>query len=255
MLTFSRFCFEHLAKYHVERHCYGGKQLPQQLFTARRTKEETAMIQNNGRIRGLAIVTGGVLAASALLVPAPAQADKSDTLKIGATVLGAAAAVLAAKGKTVPAVIAGAAGYYAYKKGRDEDRKKNDYPYYGQAGTYPQYPANNSNYPSNNYPTYGSYPTNNYPTNNYPTNSYPANYPSYDYPSNSYPTYQQPANYPSYQPGYGNSGNTGYNGTYNGGYNGGYDSYPNSYRAVAPQSAAPAPRSNQRALAPNVVLR
>lgn len=217
------------------------------------------MMQNNGRVRGLAIVTGGVLAASALLVPAPAQADKSDTLKIGATVLGAAAAVLAAKGKTVPAAIAGAAGYYAYKKGRDEDRKKNDYPYYGQAGTYPQYPANNSNYPSNNYPTYGSYPTNNYPTNNYPTNNYPsnnypANYPSYDYPSNSYPSnsypstnyppYQQPAGYPSYPSG----------GSY-GGYDTGYDSYPNSYRAVAPQSAAPAPRSMQKAPAPKVVLR
>lgn len=193
------------------------------------------MMQNNGRIRGLAIVTGSVLAASAFLAPAPAKADKADNLKIGATVLGAAAAVLAAKGKTVPAAIAGAAGYYVYKKGRDEDRKKNDYPYYGQAGTYPQYPASNyPSYPSNNYPTYGGYPTSNYPTD----------YPTYNYPSNNYPTYQEPASYPSYP-----------SGGYYGGYDTGYDSYPNSYRAVAPQSAAPAPRSIQRAPAPKIVLR
>ena len=192
-------------------------------------------MQNNGRIRGLAIVTGGVLAASALLAPTPVQADKADTLKIGASVLGAAAAVLASKGKTVPAAIAGAAGYYVYKKGRDEDRKKNDYPYYGQAGTYPQYPAGNyPSYPSNNHPTYGGYPTSNYPTD----------YPTSNYPSNSYPTYQEPASYPSYP-----------SGGYYGGNNTGYDSYPNSYRAVAPQSAAPAPRSMQKAPAPKVVLR
>ena len=198
-------------------------------------------MQNNGRIRGLAIVTGGVLAASAFLAPAPVQADKSDTLKIGASVLGAAAAVLAAKGKTVPAAIAGAAGYYVYKKGRDEDRKKNDYPYYGQAGNYPQYPAGTyPSYPSNNYPTSGNYPT----YGGYPTGNYPTDYPTYNYPSNNYPTYQEPASYPSYPSG----------GSY-GGYDTGYDSYPNSYRTVAPKSAAPAPRSIQRAPAPKVVLR
>jgi hypothetical protein len=207
--------------------------------TTYRTKEEQLMIQNNGRIRGLAIITGGVLAASALLVPTSAKADKSDTLKIGASVLGAAAAVLAAKGKTVPAAVAGAAGYYVYKKGRDEDRKKNNYPYYGQAGTYPQYPAGTyPSYPSNNYPTQGGYPTGNYPTS----------YPTSNYPSNNYPTYQEPASYPSYPSG-------GTYGGYDNGYDNGYDSYPNSYRAVAPKSAAPAPRSIQRAPAPKVVLR
>ncbi len=217
-------------------------------------------MQNNQHIRGLALLTGSVLAASALLVPAPAKADKADALKIGASVLGAAAVVLGVKGKTVPAVIAGAVGAYAYKKGRDQDRKNNNDPYYGQAGQYPQYPGNNyptsGTYPpANNYPTYGS-PTygSNYPTTNYPTTNYP---------SNNYPTYNQPTTYSNYPSGgYGgnNSGNNNChdgnrndyngsyngnsNGNYNGSYNNGSDRYP-SYRAVAPQSAARAPRSNQ----------
>jgi hypothetical protein len=231
-------------------------------------------MQNNGQIRGLAILTGSVLAASALIAPAPARADKADNLKIGATVLGGAAAILAAKGKTLPAAIAGAAGYYAYKKGRDADRKKNDYPYAGNPayGQYPQYPGNN--YPTSGYPTSGNYPSN-YPTygsdypvyGNYPT--YGTDYPTNNYPSNSYPSYNQPTNYPSGSYGGNNTDcrdgrNTGYNGNYNGsyngsqrgyngGYNGGYNQYPDSFRAVAPKSAAPAPRSNQQA--PVVVLR
>lgn len=215
-------------------------------------------MQNSKRVRGLALLTGSVLVASTFVAPAPARADKSDTLKAGAAVLAGAAAVLGAKGKTVPAIIAGAAGYYAYKKGRDEDRKKNDYPYYGQSGQYPQYPGTSyptNSYPTNNYPTYGNYPTSSYPTNNYPT---------YDYPSNSYPSYNQPTNYPSGSYGGNNtchdgSRNTGYNGTYNGGYNGGYnngsDRYPSSYRAVAPQSAAPAPRLHSNGVNQKVVLR
>lgn len=229
------------------------------------------MLQINGRVRGLALLSGGVVAASTFLAPAPVKADKSDTIKAGAAVLGGAAAVLAAKGKTVPAIIAGAAGYYAYKKGRDEDRKKNDYPYYGQSTQYPTYPG--TNYPSN-YPTYGNYPSNSPTYGTYPTD----NYPTYNYPSNNYPTYSNTPTYSNYPSGYstgsygGNNNchegnrNTGYNGNYNGsyggGYNGGhqggyngsynngYDRYPNSYSAAAPKAAATATRSNQK-----VVLR
>ena len=83
-------------------------------------------------------------------------------------------------------------------------------------------------------------------------------YPTTNYPSNNYPTYNQPT-IPIIRrvatavtiiatTGSRNDYNGSYNGNSNGGYNGSYnngsDRYP-TYRAVAPQSAAPAPRSNQ----------
>ena len=220
------------------------------------------MKQNNRYTRGLAIFTGSVLAASAFVAPAPAKADKADKIKIGATVLGAAAVILGAKGKTVPAIIAGAAGVYAYKKGRDEDRKKNDYPAYGQAGQYPQYPNTSypTTYPSNNYPAGTTYPSgttypnygNNYPTyGNSPTTSYPTN----NYPSNSYPTYNQPTAYPNYPSGGygGNNSNCRDNGNYNGGYYG--NSRAATSQTVVPQAVAPAPRSNRHRENQRVVLR
>lgn len=171
------------------------------------------MMQTNGKsIRGLALLTGGVMAASAFIHPLPAHAiDKGDAYKAGAVVLGAASAYMIIKGKTLPGVAAAAGAYYAYKKGRKEEREDQ----YSQYPGYPQYPGYRqpSNYPTNSYPNYpsNSYPTNSYPA--YPTNSYPAN----NYPSNSYPTY-----------------------------NNGYNQYPNDYRAVAPRAAASAPRTNDR---------
>jgi hypothetical protein len=79
--------------------------------------------QSSGRVvRGVALMTGGVLMASALLPPIAARADdekKSKDLKTGAVVLGAAAAFLILKGKTLPAAAAGAGAYYAYKKSKD----------------------------------------------------------------------------------------------------------------------------------------
>jgi hypothetical protein len=51
-------------------------------------------------------------------------ADKEKTYKTGAVVLGALGAVLAVKGKTLPAVVAGAGAYYAYKKGKDAGNER-----------------------------------------------------------------------------------------------------------------------------------
>jgi hypothetical protein len=209
--------------------------------------EEQTMITLNARSpKALALLTGGVLAASALYAPAPAQAkDNSDAYKAGAAILGAASAYMILKGKTVPGIAAAAGAYYAYKTGRKDEREDgNRYPTYpGGYSQYPQYPGNNS------YP--GSYPS------NYPSNSYPNNYPS------NYPMYNAPTNYPdygNYNGGYNtsgrgecrdnrNAGYGGYNGGY-GGYSGGYhssDRYPSSLRATAPQAAAPAPRANGHA--------
>ena len=79
--------------------------------------------QSSGRVvRGVALMAGGVLMTSALLPPIAARADdekKSKDLKTGAAVLGAAAAFLILKGKTLPAAAAGAGAYYAYKKSKD----------------------------------------------------------------------------------------------------------------------------------------
>ena len=79
------------------------------------------MLTNQRRNRGVAVLTGGAVAAAALLpglfLAAPAQAaDKKKTYKTGAIVLGAASAYLLLKGKTLPGALAGAGAYYAYKK-------------------------------------------------------------------------------------------------------------------------------------------
>ncbi len=86
----------------------------------------------NHKMRGIAIFTGAVLAASALFHPAPAQAaQKQDKLyKGGAAALGVLGAYFILKGKTVPGAIAGAGAYYAYKKGKEaknDDRYSDNY--------------------------------------------------------------------------------------------------------------------------------
>lgn len=80
--------------------------------------------------RTIALLTGTVLAAATLLHPAPARADKAKTYKYGAIVLGGAAAYLAVKGKTVPAAVAAAGGYYVYKKSQNakDDARYGYYP-------------------------------------------------------------------------------------------------------------------------------
>ena len=134
----------------------------------------------------------GALALTASLLPIgganTAHAiDKADAYKAGAAVLGAAGVYYGVKGKGIPAVVAGAGAYYAYKKGRDADRNENNNDRYrnrrdnrndrtnrrsDRGNTYPddysRYPANNGDYsngdyryPDNNrYPDYNRYPDN-----------------------------------------------------------------------------------------------
>jgi hypothetical protein len=129
------------------------------------------MLMNQGKTRGVAVLTGGVIAASALLpglfMAAPAQAADSKTYKAGAIVLGAASAYLLIKGKTLPGVLAGAGAYYAYKKSKDNNSDR-----YGQ---YPdQYPGdrygqNGDVYPGDNGASYPRDP------------GYGEQYPDYEY--------------------------------------------------------------------------
>jgi hypothetical protein len=84
----------------------------------------------NRGVRGVAVLTGVAVATSALVPMQAAHAadNKEKTYKTGAVVLGALGAILAVKGKTLPAVVAGAGAYYAYKKGKDvgNDRTAGD---------------------------------------------------------------------------------------------------------------------------------
>jgi hypothetical protein len=87
--------------------------------------EELKMKMCNRGVRVVAVLTGVAVATSALVpMQAAHAADKEKTYKTGAVVLGALGAVLAVKGKTLPAVIAGAGAYYAYKKGKDADNER-----------------------------------------------------------------------------------------------------------------------------------
>ncbi|HEX8550409.1 MAG TPA: hypothetical protein VF681_02520 [Abditibacteriaceae bacterium] len=114
--------------------------------------------------RSIALFTGGVIAASLFASAAPARAAESNkTYKTGAIVLGAAAAIFAAKGKQLPAVVAGAGAYYAYKKSQEANNRYgnndgNAYPGedYAYGGDYQQ---NDQPYydDSNDQPYYGDY--------------------------------------------------------------------------------------------------
>lgn len=69
---------------------------------------------------------GGVAAMMGvtMLTPQAAHADKADNYKYGAAALGILGAILGVKGKTLPAVLAGAGAYYAYEKGRDLEKEE-----------------------------------------------------------------------------------------------------------------------------------
>lgn len=130
----------------------------------------------NSKMRGVAILTGGVLAASAIFQTAPAQADekKEKTYKTGAAALGVLGAYFILKGKTVPAAAAGAGAYYAYKKSKDvknDDRYSDNYD--------PNDRYSNGSY-SNGGDTYpdGSWRTSSSDTGTNRTNN---RYPDYDY--------------------------------------------------------------------------
>ena len=122
------------------------------------------------KTRGVAVLTGGVLAATALFHPAPVQADakKDKTYKAGAAALGVIGAYFILKGKTVPGAIAGAGAYYAYKKSKDaknDDRYSDNYHNNDGNNTGNDYYANSDtggdDYYSNNHDTYpdGSWST------------------------------------------------------------------------------------------------
>jgi hypothetical protein len=90
--------------------------------------------------RFTALTLAGVIAAGTLMSATPAHADKSKTLKYGAIGLGALGAYWLSKGKTLQGAAAVAGGLYAYKKGRDAQRKEHqddwysNYPTYGDGG-------------------------------------------------------------------------------------------------------------------------
>lgn len=91
------------------------------------------MLQSrNRKLRAVAVLTGGVFAATAFFQPAPAQAiEKEKLYKGGAVALGVLGGYWILKGKTIPGAVAGAGAYYAYKKGQDaaNDGRRNDYNY------------------------------------------------------------------------------------------------------------------------------
>ena len=88
------------------------------------------MSNSNLKMRGVAVLTGGVIMASALFHATPAQAaDNADNKKEklykgGAVALGVLGAYFILKGKTLPGAGAAAGAYYAYKKGKDADKER-----------------------------------------------------------------------------------------------------------------------------------
>jgi len=107
-------------------------------------------MKTSTKVRGLALLTGGVLAVSSLTAPGVQAKTSRKDYKTGAVVLGALGVILATKGETVPAVVAGAGAYYAYKK--SQDRRHN----YNYANRYPtsrsRYSSSNRNNNQNVYP-------------------------------------------------------------------------------------------------------
>lgn len=149
----------------------------------------------NGK-KGVALLSGAVMLSSTLgasvLTATPAQAadsKKSKQLKTGAIALGAAAAYFALKGKTAPAAVAAAGGYYAYKKSKDE--KNQGYAHSGNAYPDDQHYAHNTNN-GNVYPTTAGDSSGDYASSDY------------------YPADSNDGTYASYPD------DTGYNGGYNG---------------------------------------
>lgn len=119
----------------------------------------TTLINNKATIktRGIAVLTGGVLAASALFHPTAAQADakKDKSYKAGAAVLGVLGAYFILKGKTVPGAIAGAGAYYAYKKSKEaknDDRYSDNY-YSDNSNADDYYASRNDTYPDGSWST------------------------------------------------------------------------------------------------------
>ena len=75
--------------------------------------------------------------------------DKEKAYKTGAIALGALGAILAVKGKTVPAVVAGAGAYYAYKKSKDADNDRTASDVYPNSTRRSEDVRSRSTYPQN----------------------------------------------------------------------------------------------------------
>lgn len=88
------------------------------------------------------LLMGGVTAVigMTMMTPQIARADEARNYKVGAAALGVLAGVLALKGKTGPAVVAGVGAYYAYNKGAD---LQNEDCYDGGYSSYHNYSYNN----------------------------------------------------------------------------------------------------------------
>ncbi|HVF10082.1 MAG TPA: hypothetical protein VNA16_04725 [Abditibacteriaceae bacterium] len=133
---------------------------------------------NQRRTRGVAVLSGGIVAAAALLpglfVAAPAHAVDKKTYKTGAIVLGAASAYLLLKGKTLPGAVAGAGAYYAYKKSKK-----------ASSDQYSQYPGDRYSQGQDVYPAedYGYYPGDTGYDGQYSDGRYPngGQYPNYGF--------------------------------------------------------------------------
>ncbi len=169
--------------------------------------------------RGVALLTGGVLAASAffpMLGVTTARADektdrKSRQYKTGALVLGAATAYFALKSKkTVPAIVAGAGAYYAYKKSKELKNRPDRYGYNPRDYNSGKYDPN-SNYPDPDYSNPdrdAQYPTdgNRGDYDNRNSDAQPTTYPD----DNGYGDYNNPNyNTPDYNDGRGTYTNNG----------------------------------------------
>ena len=86
-------------------------------------------MKTSTKVRGLALLTGGVLMSSSLTASSVQAKTSRKDYKTGAIALGAVGVILATRGKTLPAVVVGAGAYYAYKKSQDRrDDYANRYP-------------------------------------------------------------------------------------------------------------------------------
>ena len=178
------------------------------------------------------VFIAGTLALTASLLPIgganTAHAiDKADAYKTGAAALGVLGAYYGVKGKTLPAVIAGAGAYYAYKKGRDTDRENNRYPNRNdnrnnrnnrRSDRGNTYPDDYSPYPTNGDYRNGDYNNGDYNNGDYRNGDYrngDSNNGDYRYPANDYPDdnrYPDNRNGNVYAGGYGQYPDYGYNG-------------------------------------------
>jgi hypothetical protein len=106
----------------------------------------------SNKVRSMFMISGvAAMMGATMMAPQAARADTAQNYKIGAAALGVLGVVLAAKGKTAPALLAGAGAYYAYEKGKDaENDERYDYYYGNRYNGYYQNDNHYGNYGSHN---------------------------------------------------------------------------------------------------------